>query len=334
MKRSPFRNPAASSPAGAGVALLLFFFAALFLFPAQAAAGWDPLIKRLVDDGFEETYIQELFARPEVKFDSSPMACKLNELLKISPSPRPAVFPVYNPRTVYKPLLREKTITQARSYLRENNDLLENVTAHSCVPKEIVVSILLVETRLGEYVGGSSAFNRLASMASSSDLEMIRGALPKKLVNTNNEDRARTICLNKSDWAYNELKALIEYAQMSDYDPLALPGSIYGAIGICQFMPSNIFPYGIDADRDGRIDLFAKADALASIANYLQEHGWKCGIDREGQLRVIFDYNRSSAYVNTVLAVAEKLKGDPPRRAAGKVKIKKAKTAKSKKIKA
>jgi membrane-bound lytic murein transglycosylase B len=69
---------------------------------------------------------------------------------------------------------------------------------------------------------------------------------------------ARTICQRKADWAYAELKALILYAYRSGFDPLTLLGSIYGAIGLCQFIPSNILPYGIDADHDGRIDLFTK----------------------------------------------------------------------------
>jgi len=64
----------------------------------------------------------------------------------------------------------------------------------------------------------------------------------------------------------------------------------------------------VDADRDGRIDPFAKMDALHSIANYLRGHGWHPTMDRNDQHRVIFDYNHSTVYANTVLAVAEKLK--------------------------
>jgi membrane-bound lytic murein transglycosylase B len=95
---------------------------------------------------------------------------------------------------------------------------------------------------------------------------------------------------------------------MDNLDPLGIRGSIYGAIGLCQFMPSNVFAYGVDADQDGRIDPFTKADALHSIANYLRGHGWRPGLNREGQHSVIFDYNHSTVYANTVLAVAEKLK--------------------------
>jgi membrane-bound lytic murein transglycosylase B len=89
---------------------------------------------------------------------------------------------------------------------------------------------------------------------------------------------------------------------------LTFPGSIYGAIGLCQFLPSNILPYGVDADHDGRINLFTKADALYSIANYLREHGWKDNMDEVSRREAILSYNKSSVYANTVLAVAQKLK--------------------------
>jgi membrane-bound lytic murein transglycosylase B len=166
-----------------------------------------------------------------------------------------------------------------------------------------------VETLPGDIVGGKRAFNTLASMALSPDLETIRPYLPKKLINRRNEDFAKTICRQKADWAYAELKALILYAHRSGFDPLTLLSSIYGAIGLCQFLPSNIISYGVDADNNGRIDLFTKADAFYSIANYLREHGWKCTMmDKGSQREVILRYNKSSIYANTVLAVAQKLK--------------------------
>jgi membrane-bound lytic murein transglycosylase B len=200
-------------------------------------------------------------------------------------------------------------ISRARAYMRENHGLLEKVSSQFCVPKEIIVSILLVETRLGDFLGERWAFNSLASMALCAELEMIRPYLPEKLVNRDNEGLARTLCRQKAEWAYGELKALLIYSGVSGFDPIALPSSIYGAIGLCQFMPSSALFYGVDADQDGRIDLFSKSDAIYSIANYLREHGWGCAMDKSSQKRVIFDYNQSRIYVNTVLAVAERLKG-------------------------
>jgi membrane-bound lytic murein transglycosylase B len=238
------------------------------------------------------------------------MSSKLKELLKTTHN-KPPVLSSYNSKVVYRGYLRERVITRARSYLQENTEFLESLSSEYCVPKEIIVSILLVETRLGDSVGGRWAFNSLASMALCTELETIRPYLPKKLIGPKNQDLARVICREKADWAYAELKALILYAFGSGFDPLSLPGSIYGAIGLCQFMPTNVLSYGVDADKDGCINLFTRADALSSIANYLRGHGWECAMDRTSQRRVILDYNRSSAYANTVLMVAEKLKDKP-----------------------
>jgi len=38
--------------------------------------------------------------------------------------------------------------------------------------------------------------------------------------------------------------------------------------------------YGVDADGKEGIDLFSIPDALNSIANYLHQHGWGCGIKK------------------------------------------------------
>jgi len=290
--------------------LSVLFLATLLSLPCPAIADWSPLIDRLVADGFDAPAMMDLFSRPEVKFQPRVMAIKLEELLRRADS-KPAGSPSYNSKVVHKGYLKEKVINRAHAYLRENHELLDNIHGQYCVPKEVVVSILLLETRLGEFLGGSGAFNSLACMALCTDLETVRPYLSKKLIHPRNEDSARALCRQKSDWAYEELKALILYADRSGFDPLSLPGSIYGAIGLCQFMPSNIFSYGVDADQDGRIDLFTKADALHSMANYLREHGWKCSMDRSSQLQVILDYNKSFVYANTVLAVAEKLRVKP-----------------------
>ncbi len=279
--------------------LFALFLTALLLSPCWAFADWSPLIDRLVADDFDETTVRTLFSRAEVTFEPSAMSSKLRELIERDPSD--------NPKAFYEGFLKENVIAQAHSYLQENTELLENISNKYCVPKEIIVSILLVETHLGDSVGGKRAFNTLASMALSTELETIRPYLPKKLINPRNEDSAKTICRQKADWAYAELKALILYAYQSGFDPLTFMGSIYGAMGLCQFLPSNILAYGVDADNDGRIDLFTKADALYSIANYLREHGWKCTMEKSSQRDVILLYNKSSIYANTVLTVAQKL---------------------------
>ena len=55
-------------------------------------------------------------------------------------------------------------------------------------------------------------------------------------------------------------------------------GSYAGAIGMGQFIPTSIRRWGVDGSNDGSIDLVTnKKDAIFSVANYFQKHGWKEG---------------------------------------------------------
>ncbi|MCX5838443.1 MAG: lytic murein transglycosylase [Deltaproteobacteria bacterium] len=273
----------------------------------SAAADWRPLVERLAADGFNRSAMETLFARPEVRFEPDAMAEKIKALVR-SQSSGPDSPAERMKNAVRRDYLNRWTIDRARSYTVDNLAVLEQIHALYGVPKEIVVSILLIETNLGRNTGNRCVFNRLASMALSADLETVRPHLDPKTIAGENERFARRRCREKGDWAYDEIKALLRLADRDGVDPLGIRGSIYGAIGLCQFMPSNVSIYGVDADGDGRIDLFTMADALHSIANYLRGHGWRPEMDRNGQHRVIFDYNNSTVYANTVLAVAERLK--------------------------
>jgi membrane-bound lytic murein transglycosylase B len=286
---------------------LVAFVAVFLAFTPAACASWRPLTERLLADGFDEQRLSILFSRPEVKFEPMVMAGKIAVLVR-NHQERPSASGPLDHKDVHKGFLKFRIIAKARSYMLENRKILKEVSAGYCVPAEVIVSILLVETRLGNNTGRSIVFNRLASMASCTDLETIRPYLSRTL-GPADVDYARTMCRQKADWAYNELKALLNYAGDRGVDPLGIRGSIYGAIGLCQFMPSNLSSYGVDADKDGRVDPFVTKDAIYSIANYLNKHGWKCNIDIEGKRQAVFAYNNSTVYVNTILAVADKIRG-------------------------
>jgi membrane-bound lytic murein transglycosylase B len=283
-------------------------FLLLLLGLAQsAAADWKPLAERLTTDGFNREAMESLFAHPECIFEPDAMAGKLRSLIRSRSAEVDSLAAALR-KAFRRDYLKPWAIARANSYLAENKAVLEEASVQYGVPKEIVVSILLIETHLGTNTGHRRVFNRLASMARANDLEAVRPYLDVDLLTPENEEFARRRCREKADWAYGELKALLNYSTRNGIDPLGIKGSIYGAIGLCQFMPSNVFLYGVDADGDGRIDLFAKPDALHSIANYLRGHGWREGMDRDDQHRIIFAYNNSTVYANTVLAVAEKIR--------------------------
>jgi membrane-bound lytic murein transglycosylase B len=173
------------------------------------------------------------------------------------------------------------------------------------VPGPLVASIMWVETGYGRFFGRHKAAAVLASMAASADFGLVAERLSD--LDTNAEARAflGDQASQRGRWAFDELRALLVYAWDNGLDPVSFPGSIYGAIGYGQFMPSNISQFAVDGDGDGRIDLFSKADAVFSVARYLSESGWRGPMgDEEARRAVIMRYNRSGVYVNTVLFVA------------------------------
>jgi len=175
----------------------------------------------------------------------------------------------------------------------------------------VIAAIMWVETGYGRNFGRQKAASMLASMAAaSSDFSVVAPAVAE--LGQDHETLAflRRLAVERGDWALNELEALLGYAFANGLDPNVFPGSIYGAIGWGQFMPSNILKYGEDGDGDGRVDIFNKADAIASIGRYLQGHGWAGPqMSEEARREVIMKYNRSGIYVNTVLYVADHLAG-------------------------
>jgi membrane-bound lytic murein transglycosylase B len=201
------------------------------------------------------------------------------------------------------------SIRKAKQYIQENEADLARIEKAYGVDKKVITAILLVETGLGASVGTRSALNTLSTMAALKD-PMVRNKLwdlipeSKKISRKKFEIRAA----NRSRWAYEELKALLKYSAREGMDPVSIPGSFAGAVGVAQFMPTNILAYGRDGNDDGMVDMLNHADAMASIANFLKSHGWRPGQSRKKAVKIIHHYNHSNYYVNTILKISSRLK--------------------------
>ena len=73
-----------------------------------------------------------------------------------------------------------------------------------------------------------------------------------------------------------------------------------GAIGPMQFMPGTFALYGVDGDRNGRLDPWSPADAIYTAARYLCSNG--AGTPT-GVQRALLAYNNAQWYVDLVLSV-------------------------------
>ena len=74
-----------------------------------------------------------------------------------------------------------------------------------------------------------------------------------------------------------------------------LKGSFAGATGYPQFMPSTVLRLRADGSGDGYADIWSnEADAMASIANYLRDAGWKRDVPWGVAVRTPPNLNRAA----------------------------------------
>lgn len=293
-----------SSKAVLVTALILLFCSS----PVALASDpvWNPLMDRLISDGFAPQYIRSVFAKAELTFDPQSMARKINALLAAKNAQTAKPGKALQPK-VQERYLNPILLAGAYAYLRENKTTLNRIETRYGVPDTIIVAVYLVETKLGRTIGRYKAFEILANMALGGDYALIKDELQFPDHSADLEEWAAKRTRQKGMWAYEELAALLRYAQSAKEDPTSIPGSVYGAIGLCQFMPTTALHYAQDGNGDGTVDLFNEQDALFSIASFLKEHGWKPGLSLEMQKKVVYRYNHSTSYALTVLEVADRL---------------------------
>lgn len=282
-----------------GVIYTLFFLISLFPVPMLAAGEnqaslFDKLQKMLKADGFDPEKIAPLYNRPDVRFDSRSVSL---------------FFMHSESKLNYGQFETPKSIKQAKKYQQTHAESLTRTEKEYGVNQEVITAIILVETRLGERLGNSLVFNTLSTMAALENedaRQRLWRLIPadRRLTRERFEQKAD----KKSGWAYTELKALLRYTLSEGIDPTIIRGSYAGAMGICQFMPSNIDRLAVDGNGDGRVDLFDHDDAIASIANYLKHFGWKPGLNHKNAYKIVRRYNNSQPYAETILTVAKLLK--------------------------
>ncbi|MCP4723058.1 MAG: lytic murein transglycosylase, partial [Desulfobacteraceae bacterium] len=211
------------------------------------------LSQRLIQDGFNPEKINTLFSSKQVFFTPSDVS----------------LFFIHSESSLnYDQFIALKPIAKARGYMETHRESLERAEKTYGVDKTVITAILLVETRLGGYLGKRTVINTLSTMAALTDedlKERIWQSIPKK--KKPNREKFEKKVEKRSQWGYQELKALIKYTSREQIAPDSIKGSYAGAMGIPQFMPSNALTLAKDGNNDGRVDLFNHADAISSVAN-------------------------------------------------------------------
>ena len=135
---------------------------------------------------------------------------------------------------------------------REHRELLDAIAMERHVQPEYLLGIIGVETYFGRIMGRYRVLDALTTLAFDYPA--------------------------RAEFFQRELEQFLLLTKNGELDPQVVLGSYAGAMGAAQFMPSSFQTYAVDASGTGRRDLWADwADIFASVANYLQQHGWEYG---------------------------------------------------------
>ncbi len=178
-------------------------------------------------------------------------------------------------------LLTKRSVVRGKGVLARHREVFKNAEEQYGVDRETIAAILRVETNFGSTTGTYPVLNSLTTLA--------------------------VVENRRTKWAQDEVAQLLKMCREKRLDPFSIRGSWAGAFGISQFVPSSYVKFAVDGNGDGVVDLFTMGDAVASIANYLKEHGWEKD-KRAQKWQAVYAYNHCDNYVKAVFAYARALK--------------------------
>ncbi len=164
-------------------------------------------------------------------------------------------------------------VAQGQDKLLQFRAQADAAAARHGVAPAIVAAIWGLESKYGEHVGNTATIDALATLA----FEGRREA-----------------------WARGQLLAALKILQSGDISRANMIGSWAGAMGQTQFLPASFLSYAVDADGDGRRDIWGSvADVMASTANFLARSGWRADQPwgTEVRLPAGFDVGQADAAV-------------------------------------
>lgn len=171
---------------------------------------------------------------------------------------------------------------QAKKRKAQNDKFLTSLEKKFGVPSGILLAIHGMETGFGRNMGNTPVIDSILTVAYD--------------------------CRRTDFFVPHALSALV----MVDKGFLSPQqrGAAHGELGHTQFLPGNALKYGVDADRDGKVDFYNLADSLASTANFLREKGWKKGKGyQQGQpnFKVLNEWNAATVYQQAIALSAIKI---------------------------
>lgn len=163
--------------------------------------------------------------------------------------------------------VNDARVSKGRELLKEHQELLARVTRETGVPAPYLVSFWGLETNFGSYFGKMPVPSSLTTLACD----------PRR-----------------STFFTEQLIAALRIIDEGAIPADQMEGSWAGAMGHVQFMPTVFLKHAVDADGDGRRDLWnSLPDAMMSAGRFLESMNWNGDYrwGREVLLPENFDYS-------------------------------------------
>jgi peptidoglycan lytic transglycosylase B len=170
-------------------------------------------------------------------------------IIELMTKPAEAVMPWYAYRDHF---MTAERIDAGVAFWSEHRAEVARVAKETGVAAHVIVGILGAETFFGRITGKYRVVDALSTLAFD---------YPPR-----------------SSYFRAELEQFLLLAREEDIDTKIVQGSYAGAMGNAQFMPRSYRSWAVDGDGDGKRDLWGSwPDVIASVANYLADHGWRAG---------------------------------------------------------
>ncbi len=264
---------------------------------AARAKGWGWMVDQVASHGIPREHAARAFADDRMPpFDG----------LYFGLDPRES-------QALYRHFLRRDSVARAQRCASTHARALDAAQRIHGVDGSVLAAILHVETACGRNTGRSVVLHRLARLAMANEPHNVARNLSRNTPKTGAIDpqlaeRVRARARYLQGIFYPQVVATFEIAAQNDIDPLDLRGSSAGAFGYPQFLPLNYIAFGTDGNGDGRVSLYDPEDAIASAARFLSSYGWKPRMTAAGRREMIWHYNRSDAYIDAVLGLADQIR--------------------------
>lgn len=145
-------------------------------------------------------------------------------------------------------VINQQRINTGRHMFKKHRAELEKAANKYGVPANVIVALWGIETSFGDNTGGFDVIPALATLAYDG---------------------------RRADFFKTELIAALKILDARHIELENMKGSWAGAMGQNQFMPSSFHAYAVDANGDGKRDIWTSLpDVFASTANYLKQSGW------------------------------------------------------------